>query len=555
MSEEQIASCLLCQSTFSNHEELFVHSCEQIKVETNELEDKKHSAFFEQEDIQDISDSDSKKKKKRKCNSKKKRIKNEIDHNKLPAKLPVLVDRKKVGRPKRKQAIKEENEYFLDQNQIDLNASAYLELSEEYIASILQQVDELCENIKNGDPDIERTLEINNNLNNAVSCYRNKLIDIKFDDQENYNQDEIQAGGELDISELYEIDTKSPKLSNEVNLSNEKKLRGPGRPRGQVKNPENDLKAELARNQCGKHSINSMSLMLNTSKKTLEKRIENGGNIISEKQGDCHFCDLKKQTDDISKDVLFPFMKFINEKNKTCVFQCSICDSKFQKRYNLFLHLKSIHQEEIKNNLASDIKPEVKSDCEDQSCMEKYGRFEGKKLWCTKCIELSLVPKSRRTKHEYMKKETSGKLCPECGKVLKKGSLKFHLDSVHYGTKKICPHCAKELPSERSLKDHIKKVHEKIPCAQCGGLYGSSVMGRHIRSAHTANDEKKFKCDICGKGFAFRQNFEEHKNVHTGEKPFKCKFCSACFASKGTHAMHQKGHLGHRRNSSKKEFF
>ena len=40
MSVEQIASCLLCQSTFSNHEELFVHSCEQIKVETNELEER-----------------------------------------------------------------------------------------------------------------------------------------------------------------------------------------------------------------------------------------------------------------------------------------------------------------------------------------------------------------------------------------------------------------------------------------------------------------------------------------------------------------------------------
>ena len=530
----------------------------------------------------------------------------------MPAKLPALVDRKKVGKPKRQKTIKEKNEYFLDQNQTDLNASAYLDLSEEYIASILQQVDELCENIKNGDPDMERTLKINNNLNNAVGVYRvklielkaeseniepfktenplsdyensdsefiplkkkkrnrkvegikkikdiekiksrNKLIDIKIDDQENYNQHEIQAGGESDISELYEIDTKSPKLSNEKNLSNEKKLRGPGRPRGQVKNPENDLKAELARNQCGKHSINSMSLMLNTSKKTLEKRIENGGNIISEKQGDCHFCDLKKRTDDISKDVLFPFMKYINEKNKTCVFQCSICDSKFQKRYNLFLHIKSIHQEEIKNNLASEIKADVKPNCEDQICMEKYGRFEGKKLWCTKCIELSLVPKSRKTKHECKEKETC-KLCPESGKVLKTGSLKFHLNSVHYGTKKNCPHCAKELPSERSLKDHIKKVHEKIPCAQCGGLYGSSVMGRHIRAAHTANDEKKFKCDVCGKGFAFRQNFEEHKNVHTGEKPFKCKFCSACFASKGTHAMHQKGHLGHRRNCSKKEF-
>merc|ERR1712008_114299 len=98
---EQIASCLLCQSTFSNHEKLFVHSCEQIKVETNELEEKKHSAFLEQEDVQNISDSDSdssSKKKKKKCSLKKKKIKNEIDPNKLPAKLPVLVGKKKSGK-------------------------------------------------------------------------------------------------------------------------------------------------------------------------------------------------------------------------------------------------------------------------------------------------------------------------------------------------------------------------------------------------------------------------------------------------------------------------
>ena len=56
MSKEQIASCPLCQLTFSNHEELFVHSCEQIKVEVNELEDKRHNAFFERQDIKGISD-------------------------------------------------------------------------------------------------------------------------------------------------------------------------------------------------------------------------------------------------------------------------------------------------------------------------------------------------------------------------------------------------------------------------------------------------------------------------------------------------------------------
>ena len=39
MSKENIACCLVCQMTFSTHEELFVHSCAQIKVEKPELED------------------------------------------------------------------------------------------------------------------------------------------------------------------------------------------------------------------------------------------------------------------------------------------------------------------------------------------------------------------------------------------------------------------------------------------------------------------------------------------------------------------------------------
>ena len=77
-------------------------------------------------------------------------------------------------------------------------------------------------------------------------------------------------------------------------------------------------------------------------------------------------------------------------------------------------------------------------------------------------------------------------------------------------------------------------------------------MNRHIQSQHTSNEEKRFKCDICGKGFAVKEKLKDHKNVHTGEKPYKCKFCSACFASRGTHATHQKSHLGLHRVSGKK---
>lgn len=76
-------------------------------------------------------------------------------------------------------------------------------------------------------------------------------------------------------------------------------------------------------------------------------------------------------------------------------------------------------------------------------------------------------------------------------------------------------------------------------------------MKEHIHSKHTPNDQKKYKCEVCGKGFHTNQKLKEHRHIHTGEKPYKCKYCTACFASKGTHAMHQRSHLGHRRNYSK----
>ena len=73
-----------------------------------------------------------------------------------------------------------------------------------------------------------------------------------------------------------------------------------------------------------------------------------------------------------------------------------------------------------------------------------------------------------------------------------------------------------------------------------------------MQTKHTPDDQKKYKCDICGKGFYQKMDFQDHKNTHTGEKPYKCKYCSASFASQGTHAMHQRTHLGHRRDYSKK---
>ena len=125
------------------------------------------------------------------------------------------------------------------------------------------------------------------------------------------------------------------------------------------------------------------------------------------------------------------------------------------------------------------------------------------------------------------------------------------IQQKHYVENQTCSQCGKVVKNLKALEYHIKDVHEKVPCAQCGKMYGSLALPRHIRSTHTPNEQKNYKCEVCGKGFITNQRLKDHNNIHTGEKPYKCKFCSASFASKGTHAMHQRGHLGHRRNSSK----
>ena len=75
-------------------------------------------------------------------------------------------------------------------------------------------------------------------------------------------------------------------------------------------------------------------------------------------------------------------------------------------------------------------------------------------------------------------------------------------------------------------------------------MIDKELMNRHIQAAHTLPDQKKYKCDLCGKGFITNNKLSEHMNVHTGEKPHKCKFCSACFASKANTIKHERGHLG-----------
>ena len=97
------------------------------------------------------------------------------------------------------------------------------------------------------------------------------------------------------------------------------------------------------------------------------------------------------------------------------------------------------------------------------------------------------------------------------------------------------------------LRRHLQDAHEQYPCPICGEMISKRRAAFHFQSKHTAPEDMKFKCDLCGKGFTSAQKLRNHVNIHTGEKPFKCKFCTSAFADSANHRMHERMHMGYKR--------
>ena len=142
------------------------------------------------------------------------------------------------------------------------------------------------------------------------------------------------------------------------------------------------------------------------------------------------------------------------------------------------------------------------------------------------------------------------KMCDLCGKEV--NSLASHHKLHHEENPVKCPECPKICKTKYHLDDHIKGTHTRIPCEHCGLMIPIRRKERHIQQAHVAPDDRKYKCDHCGKGFTDRQKLNDHINTHTGERPYICKYCGKGFANHGNQRAHiRQAHLGQKRNYRK----
>ena len=190
-----------------------------------------------------------------------------------------------VSQPKTKietqdtQDFKDEEHYEFEYVDIDL--------SEEFLSRILKQVDELCDAIQNGDPSLERTTLVNQNLNDAVSCYRNRiiLIDPKFVETK-VKEDAISDDLPDDLNDFFEKVDNNSDYVPEKSISDTEYV------------PEPEFKKKVK----------------------------------------------KKERGSLTKKKLLPYLKCMVENELS---ECSMCKDSFSKKSDLLKHLKSMHKSEI----------------------------------------------------------------------------------------------------------------------------------------------------------------------------------------------------------------
>ena len=136
-----------------------------------------------------------------------------------------------------------------------------------------------------------------------------------------------------------------------------------------------------------------------------------------------------------------------------------------------------------------------------------------------------------------IKRERTGQfVCPECGiVVVRKSSLKKHLQEIHQGIRYPCDQCPHQAKTKISLKHHIESAHEgkRYYCDQCEyAAVSNGSLKKHIRETHC---ERNYICDDCD----FRAKTAKILKVHVDAIHLKLKFtCPEC-GSKHS----QQGHL------------
>ena len=120
--------------------------------------------------------------------------------------------------------------------------------------------------------------------------------------------------------------------------------------------------------------------------------------------------------------------------------------------------------------------------------------------------------------------------------------LRKHIEKVHLNTKAnpsdkfTCEECGEEFQFKNKQKywNHVSRIHRSKVCNLCGITVTSKKYSDHMKRAHLTEQDRKFRCEQCGKGFIEKFRMGVHiESVHMGVK-YKCRY-SECETSDQTY--------------------
>jgi len=130
--------------------------------------------------------------------------------------------------------------------------------------------------------------------------------------------------------------------------------------------------------------------------------------------------------------------------------------------------------------------------------------------------------------------------CATCGETFETYvNLKAHKKSKHgIGNEKPCPICGEMIVNK---KKHFRKCHFNLfECSICGKVVKNIV--NHTLTVHGSEEDKRFKCHICGKGFILKDKLVSHLAIHSDARPYVCKFnCGFRSKTLGNLKKHESG--------------
>nr|XP_033775123.1 zinc finger protein 2 homolog [Geotrypetes seraphini] len=109
-----------------------------------------------------------------------------------------------------------------------------------------------------------------------------------------------------------------------------------------------------------------------------------------------------------------------------------------------------------------------------------------------------------------------------------------------------CSLCNKSFAEKNNFRIHetIHTGNKPYECSECStGLNQKDQLKIHERN-HT--EEKSYRCSECGKSFSQRNGLRIHERIHTGEKPYKCSECGKNVNRKYQLRIHERIHTGER---------